>query len=154
MRTTQMHGTGPLLPSTYVRLHFLTQFTLLIIAHLALGRDHLPRDCVHEAAAGHVRHNTYGVGIVEEASGWSKTDKSSIDDITPSEIASSDSATETNSSRSGDLSALFRFAQDDLILIVDDSGWRRHVSDLMAYACSQIMISGSSSGLCKWPRRM
>lgn len=89
---------------------------------LALGNDHLTKGSIDEAEVEYSRHRTYGKGILEEASNWAKTtNRSAQDDITPSDGTGSDSSPDTGSTRSGDVAALFRFAPDDTILVVDDS---------------------------------
>lgn len=107
--------------TVFIRKLCLLRFMLLCptIAS-ALGSDHLSRQQVDESDSNYRRTNSYGIGIVEEATGWAKS-KLNPDDATPSETTNSDSAADSGSSRSGDMAALFRFAPEDVILVVDDS---------------------------------
>ncbi|KAG8887667.1 hypothetical protein FRB98_009229 [Tulasnella sp. 332] len=121
-----------------------TTFTVFI----PLGSDHLPRQHIDESDTNYPRANTYGIGIVEEATGWARS-RFNSDDITPrSESTNSDSAADSNSSRSGDMAALFRFAPEDLILVVDDNNdVRKFLRSIFKRFCSVIEASSAMEGL-------
>lgn len=75
---------------------------------------------IDEDTTQYSTNRTYGRGIVEEATQWGQRPKFLDETTTPSESASSE-LTNSDSTRSGDLAGMFRFAPDDKILVVDDN---------------------------------
>ncbi|KAG8887410.1 hypothetical protein FRB98_009674 [Tulasnella sp. 332] len=120
-----------------------TTFTV----YIPLGTEHLSRENIDETDDEFKRKNTYGIGIIEEASGWAKN---AYDDVTPSESVSSDTAGESNteSSKSGEMTSLFRFAPDDVILVVDDNrDVRKFIQFIFKRFCSVIEAENSMEAL-------
>ncbi|KAG8997175.1 hypothetical protein FRB93_000461 [Tulasnella sp. JGI-2019a] len=120
-----------------------TTFTVFI----PLGSEHLSREHIDESDAEYPRTNAYGIGIVEEATGWAKS-KVNPEDATPSESINSDSAADSGSSKSGDIMALFRFAPEDVILVVDDnSDIRKFLRSIFKRFCSVMEADSATEGL-------
>ncbi|KAG8979497.1 hypothetical protein FRC05_008486 [Tulasnella sp. 425] len=97
--------------------------------HIPLGYEHLPPANVEEELAGiRAAPRAYGRAMLEEAKGWNRI-RAQSDDKDRSESGGSESNANSNtdSSRSGELSGLFRFSPDDTILIVDDSKFLRSI---------------------------
>ncbi|KIO22866.1 hypothetical protein M407DRAFT_215856 [Tulasnella calospora MUT 4182] len=118
--------------------------------HIPLGYEHLPSANVEEDTNGvRAGPRAYGRAMIEEAKGWNRM-KSLGDDKDRSESGGSESIpnSSTESSRSGELSAVFRFSHDDTILIVDDnSDVRRFIRSILRPYCNTIEAENGIEGL-------
>lgn len=148
IRMTQVHRMAAPSPYIFVSKTIYYGVTSHLLSVAALGYEHLPPANVEEELAGiRAAPRAYGRAMLEEAKGWNRI-RAQSDDRDRSESGGSESNTNSNtdSSRSGELSGLFRFSPDDTILIVDDSKWftnrdRGVVSDCCAThrcRCAQV----------------
>ncbi|KAG8895149.1 hypothetical protein FRC00_007900, partial [Tulasnella sp. 408] len=122
--------------------------------HIPLGHEHLPPSNVEEdTAIVRVGLRAYGRAVIEEAKGWNKI-KLMGDDKDRSESGGSESlpTSNTDSSRSGEFSGVFRFSPEDTILIVDDNA-QNGIEGLVAIeekapdlVLSDVMMPGESDG--------
>ncbi|KAG9051349.1 hypothetical protein FS837_008444 [Tulasnella sp. UAMH 9824] len=112
--------------------------------------EHLPPGNVEEdTTIVRVGLRAYGRAVIEEAKGWNKI-KLTGDDKDRSESGGSESlpTSNTDSSRSGEFSGVFRFSPEDTILIVDDnSDVRRFLRSVLRPYCNVIDAQNGLEGL-------